>query len=116
MATFLISKRLSGDYKYEYLNRRGKTIFTSNAFELRFECEHSIELLKEKIEEIIFMRFKSGKGKFYFRIILREQEIAVSRKFSTSLMLEKGIKQISTYAKEAEVLDFSNPVDVFGPE
>jgi len=114
MATYLITKRLSGDYKYEYLSRKGKTIFTSNSYELRFECEHAIELLKHKLDKVIFMRFKSGKGKFYFRIILEEKEIAVSRKFSTSLMLEKGIKQISTYAKEAEVLDFSFPIDVFG--
>ena len=45
MATFVISKKPSGHYKYELTSRRGKTIFISNAFELRFECEEEIELM-----------------------------------------------------------------------
>ncbi len=39
MGTFVIAQRLSGAYKYEFVSRKGKTIFTSNDFELRFECE-----------------------------------------------------------------------------
>ena len=46
MGTFVIAQRLSGVYKYEFVSRKGKTIFTSNDFELRFECEEEIEKLK----------------------------------------------------------------------
>jgi len=46
MATFVISKRLNDAYKYELVSRKGKTIFTSNDFELRFEGEEEIEFLK----------------------------------------------------------------------
>ena len=35
------------------------------------------------------MKFKSAKGKFYFRIVLDDKEIAISRKFSTQLMIAK---------------------------
>ncbi len=115
MATFVISKKLSGHYKYELNTRRGKTIFISNAFELRFECEDEIELLKKSIDKLFFMRFRSPAGKFYFKIILNDKEVAVSRKYSTQLMLEKGINEILKYGAKAEYLDFSKSQDIFPP-
>jgi hypothetical protein len=116
MATFVISKRLNGLYKYELTSRKGKSIFTSNDFELRFECEEEIKQLKESLEKIIFLRFKSGKGKFYFRLVLNEKQIAISRKFSTQLLLEKSINEISKYTDRAEVLDFSTAKFTFPDE
>ncbi|MFD2891836.1 DUF1508 domain-containing protein [Flavobacterium chuncheonense] len=113
MATFVISKRLSGVYKYELTSRKGKTIFTSNNFELRFECEEHIEYLKKGLDRMIFMRFKSGNGKFFFRMVLDEKEVAVSRRYTTQLLLQKGIDEIMRSAAEAEVLDFSSGSDIF---
>ena len=115
MATFVISKKLSGHYKYELTSRRGKTIFISNAFELRFECEEEIELLKKSIDKLFFMRFGWHAGKFYFKIILNNKELAVSRKYSTQLMLEKGINEILKHGAKAEYLDFSKSEDIFPP-
>ncbi len=54
MATFVISKRLNGFYKYELVSRKGKTIFTSNSFELRFECEDEIAYLKQNLTAVEF--------------------------------------------------------------
>lgn len=113
MATFVITKRLNDLYKYELTSRKGKTIFTSNNFELRFECEEQINYLQEALERVVFLKFKSGKGKFFFRIVLDEKELAVSRKFSTQLMLEKSINEILKYTPQAEILDFSADIDVF---
>lgn len=115
MGTFVIAQRLSGAYKYEFVSRKGKTIFTSNDFELRFECEEEIELLKNSLEKCVFMRFKSSGGKFFFRLILDEREIAVSRRYTTQLLLQKGIDEIIKYADKAEYLDFSSSEDIFGP-
>lgn len=108
MGTFVISKRQNGYYKYEFTSRKGKVIFTSNDFELRFECEDDIELLKKSMEEIYFMKFKSKNGKLYFKIILKEKEIAVSRKYTTLFLLEKGMNDVLKYVPQAEFLDFSN--------
>ncbi len=116
MGTFVIAQRINGTYKYEFVSRKGKTIFTSNNFELRFECEEEIERLKNAIEKCVFMRFKSSSGKFFFRLILDEHEIAVSRKYTTALLLQKGIDEIIKYASKAEFLDFSSAEDVFGAE
>lgn len=113
MATFVISQRLNGLYKYELTSRKGKTIFTSNAFELRFECEEEIELLRNSLTNVFFMRFRSPAGKFYFKLILSDKEMAVSRKYTTQLMLEKGINEILKYGYKAEVLDFSEGEMVF---
>lgn len=107
MGTFVIVQRTSGAYKYEFVSRKGKTIFTSNDFELRFECEEEIEQFKNSIERCVFLRFKSSSGKFFFRLILDDHEIAVSRQYTTQLLLQKGIDEIIKYADKAEFLDFS---------
>ncbi len=109
MGTFVIAQRLNGAYKYEFVSRKGKTIFTSNDFELRFECEEEIEYLKRSIDKCVFMRFKSSNGKFFFRLVLNDREIAVSRKYTTQLLLQKGIDEIMRHAFKSEILDFSIP-------
>ncbi len=109
MGTFVIAQRLSGAYKYEFVSRKGKTIFTSNDFELRFECEEEIECLKNSIDKCVFMRFKSSSGKFFFRLVLDDKQIAVSRKYTTQLLLQKGIDEIVKHAFKSEILDFSLP-------
>jgi uncharacterized protein YegP (UPF0339 family) len=66
MATFVITKRLNDLYKYELTSRKGKTIFTSNSFELRFECEEQIIYLQKSLERVVFFKINSGIGKFFF--------------------------------------------------
>ncbi len=114
MGAFVISKRLSGEeYKFEFTSRKGKTIFTSNNYELRFECEEEIEFIKASIENATFMKFKSSGGKYYFRLIISEREMAISRKYTTPLLLQKGIDEIIKYASKSETLDFSSDAFVF---
>jgi uncharacterized protein YegP (UPF0339 family) len=113
MGTFVITKRINDLYKFEFVSRKGKPIFISKDFELRFECENEIEKIKEQIQDCFFMQFKSTKGKFYFKIVLSEEEVAVSRKFSTQLMLQKSINEIIKYGNQSEVLDFSLELDIF---
>jgi uncharacterized protein YegP (UPF0339 family) len=115
MGTFVITKRLNGCYKYEFTSKKGKAIFVSNDFELRFECEDNIDLIKNATEEIFFMKFKSKNGKLYFKIILDEKEVAVSRKYTTQLLMQKGIDEIVRTLYKSETLDFSIQNDVFPP-
>jgi len=115
MGTFVITKRLNGCYKYEFTSRKGKAIFVSNDFELRFECEDNIDLLKKAIGDVFFMKFKSKNGKLYFKIILHDREVAVSRKYTTQLLMQKGIDEIIRTLSKSEILDFSTQSDVFPP-
>jgi uncharacterized protein YegP (UPF0339 family) len=112
MGTFVITKRKNGYYKYEFVSRKGTTILISNDFELRFECEENIELVKNAIDTIFFMKFKSKNSKFYFKIILEEKEIVISRKFSTELLMQKGIDEF-TRGSKSDVLDFSHDNSIF---
>lgn len=114
MATFVISKRHDDEYKYAFTSRKGKTIFTSIAYELKFECEESINFLKENFHNCTFLKFKSSNGKFYFRLILNEKQIAVSRKYTTELRLQKGIDEVVKYGPLSEILDFSFSENIFG--
>ena len=113
MSAFVISKRINDEYKFEFTSRRGKVIFTSNSFELKFECENEIEFLKNSIDEAVFLKVKSSRDKFYFRLIIREKEMAVSRKYTTQLLLQKGIDEIVKYTSKSETLDFSSNDLVF---
>jgi uncharacterized protein len=113
MSTFVITKRFNDEYKYEFTSRKGKTIFTSCSFELQFECENEIEFLKKNLDVTTFLKSKSTSGKFFFRLLIDNKQFAVSRKYSTLLMLEKGINDILKYGHKSEVIDFSNNDFVF---
>ena len=114
MGTFVISKKLNDFYKFEFVSRKGKTIFTSNSHELKFECEEEIELLKSSTESFNYLKFKSSGGKYFFKIILDERILASSRKYSTELMMQKGIDEIIKYVSKSEILDFANGDVIFG--
>lgn len=113
MSTFIITKRSNGEYKFVFTSRKGKIIFTSLSYELKFECEEDIDLIKKELKNLILIRKKSSIGKFYFELLLNDKIYGTSRKFSTLLMLQKGIDGINKYLENAEVLDFSNQDEIF---
>lgn len=113
MGTFVISKRLNDFYKFEFVSRKGKTIFTSADYELRFECEEAIETFRVGIETYHFLRFKTAKGKCFFKLMQDEKVLATSRKYSTELMMQKGMDEIMKYGSKAEILDFSAGDSIF---
>ena len=112
MSAFVISKKPDGDYKFTFANRKGKTIFTSLACKQKADCHLIIAALKEELPAFSFTRKRTGSGKYYFRISRNGLVLASSRKFSTELMIQKGIDQILKYLPEAETLDFSE-ADLF---
>ncbi|MCR4034031.1 MULTISPECIES: DUF1508 domain-containing protein [Flavobacterium] len=116
MGAFVISKRFNDEYKFTFTSRRGKVIFTSLSYELRFECEEDIEKFKANIDLSKFLKFKGSGGKYFFKLMLGDLHFATSRKYSTELLLQKGIKEIVTYASRSEILDFSSSESIFGDE
>ncbi len=116
MGAFVISKRWNDHYKFVYTSRKGKAIFTSISFELKFECEAAIAFFKENYTKCEFPITKNQAGKYLFRIVLATEQIAVSRKFSTELRAIKGIDEIKKYAMQSEILDFSVSDFIFSDE
>lgn len=113
MSAFVISKRDNGNYKFTFASRKGKTIFTSIACREKSDCEKIIETIQNDLESFTFRKARTGSGKYFFRITRGGFVLATSRKFSTELMLQKGIDQFLKYVPEAETLDFSVSEDVF---
>ena len=113
MGAFVISKRFNGDFKFEFTSRKGKTIFTSPGYSSKSDCEKGIDLIKANLESTTYIKFKSSNGKYFFRVVIEEQVLAVSRKYTTELRLQKGIDEIVRYASKAETLDFSENDFVF---
>jgi hypothetical protein len=113
MSAFVISKRDNGNYKFTFASRKGKTIFTSIACREKTDCEKIIETIQGELDSFTFRKARTGSGKYFFRITRGGFVLATSRKFSTELMLQKGIHQFLKYVPEAETLDFSLNEDVF---
>lgn len=113
MSAFVISKRLDGNYKFTFASRKGKTIFTSIACKKKDDCERIIAALQENTQNFTFTRKRTGSGKYFFRLSKDGWVLATSRKFSTELMLNKGIDQIMKYLPTAETLDFSDDELIF---
>ena len=107
MGTFVISKRFDDRYKFVFTSRKGKTIFTSPSFELKMECEEIIEEIKSNIEKYTYVKSRAANGKYFFKMMLEDTVIATSRKYTTPLLLEKGIDEIIRTAVKSDVLDFS---------
>ncbi|CAM3959646.1 DUF1508 domain-containing protein [Flavobacterium branchiophilum] len=116
MGAFVISKRFNGEFKFVFTSRKGKTIFTSNAYASKEACEHEIALLKLQLDKAVFQKFKATGGKHYFKLELNYATIATSRKYTTELRLQKGIDEIVKYGHLAETLDFSGSDFAFPPE
>lgn len=107
MGTFVISKRFDDRYKFIFTSRKGKTIFTSMSFELKMECEEIIEEIKSDLDKYAFVKSRTANGKYFFKMTYGKSTIAISRKFTTPLLLDKGIAEIILTAKKSTVLDFS---------
>jgi uncharacterized protein YegP (UPF0339 family) len=116
MGAFVISRRFNDEYKFVFTSRKGKVIFTSLSYELKFECEEDIEKFKINIDQAKFLKFKGSGGKYFFKLMLGEVHFATSRKYSTELLLQKGVKEIVSYASKAEILDFSSNELIFEDE
>jgi uncharacterized protein YegP (UPF0339 family) len=116
MGAFVISKRFNDEYKFVFTSRKGKVIFTSLSYELKFECEEDIEKFKVNIDQAKFLKFKGSGGKYFFKLMLGEVHFATSRKYTTELLLQKGIKEIVTYSSKSEILDFSSGESIFEDE
>ncbi|WP_310560058.1 DUF1508 domain-containing protein [Flavobacterium sp.] len=113
MGTFVISKRFDDRYKFVFTSRKGKTIFTSTSYELRMECEDIISAIQANIEKYIYVKARAANGKYFFKMMLDKTVIATSRKYTTPLLLEKGIDEIIRTSVKSDVLDFTMNEFVF---
>lgn len=116
MGTFVISKRFNGEYKFIFASRKGKTIFTSISCKQKQDCERMIAGIKESLPQFAFTRNTATSGKYFFRLSKDGLVLATSRKYTTELLLQKGIDEIKKYVPTAETLDFSDNEFVFPDE
>jgi len=107
MGAFVISKRFDDHYKFVFTSRKGKTIFTSTSFELKMDCESAIDLVKNNVENYTFVKSRAANGKYFFKMMLADLLVATSRKYTTPLLLQKGIDEFILAATKSDVLDFS---------
>lgn len=113
MGTIVISKKENNKYKYTYNNRKGNILITSNSHETKAHCISEINVLKRNFSSVQYQKYKTPSGKLYFKITINGHLIGTSRKFTTPLLMDKGLNDFKTYFTTSEVLDFTE--DVFEP-
>ena len=116
MGAFVISKQFNSDFKFIFATRKGKTIFTSIACKEKADCELMIAAIQTQTELFAFTKIRNAGGKYIFRLSKDGLVLANSRKYSTELMLQKGIEEIIKYVSAAETLDFSGVEFVFADD
>ncbi len=107
MGSFVISKRDDGAFKFAYAARRGKTILTGIACRDKADCEKIVVALMEDVHQFAVTRIKQSSGKHFFRVSKEGLVLANSRKFTTELLMQKGLNDFLTSVSSAEILDFS---------
>lgn len=112
MGTLVISKKENNKYKYSYNNRKGNVVFTSNSYLTKAHCLSEINIIKRNFSIIKFVHYKTPSGKMFFKVNVNDHILGVSRKFTTPLLMEKGVNDLKNYFVNSEVLDFTE--NVFG--
>ena len=110
MGTLVISIKENGKYKCSYNNRKGNTIFTSNSHLSKVQCISEITVLKKNFSSLNFIKYKTPAGKLYFKIVVNDFVIGNSRKFTTPLLLEKGMNDFEKNFVNSEILDFTESI------
>jgi len=110
MGTLVISKKENNTYKYTYNNRKGNAIFTSNSYSSKAQCLSEINILKRNFSVITFIHYKTPSGKMFFKVNVNNHILGVSRKFTTPLLMEKGLNDLKNNFLISEVLDFTEDV------
>ncbi|HLA55533.1 MAG TPA: YegP family protein [Flavobacterium sp.] len=67
----------------------------------------------ENLVLFTFTKVRNAAGKYFFRLSKDGLVLANSRKYSTELLMIKGIDEITKYVSTAEILDFSENDFVF---
>ena len=76
-------------------------------------CESVIEQMKSFLPEMVFVTDKASGNKYLFKIMLNDELFAISRKYTTLLLLQKGIDEIKSNITSSMTLNFSKDSFVF---
>lgn len=116
MGTLVISKKENNQYKYTYNNRKGNVIFTSNSYLSKAQCLSEINVIKRNFSIVKFIHYRTPAGKLFFKVNVNDHILGVSRKFTTPLLMEKGVNDLTNNFTKSEVLDFTEDVFSNFPE
>ena len=112
MGTLVITIKENKTFKYAYNNFKGNTLFTSSTLKSKAQCFSEINIIKNNFDVLQFVKFKTPSSKFFFKLELNGFILGNSRKFTTPLLIEKGINDIKKNFLTSEVLDFTE--NIFG--
>jgi uncharacterized protein YegP (UPF0339 family) len=69
--------------------------------------------MKSFLPEMVFVTDNASGNKYLFKIMLNDELFAISRKYTTLLLLQKGIDEIKSNITSSMTLNFSKDSFVF---
>lgn len=107
MATFIITKRVNGEYQFNLEAGNGKTILTSEGYSSKANCENGIESVKANAPyDSNYDRLTSSNSKYYFNLKASNGRIiGTSQMYEAASGRDTGIESVKTNAPHAGIDD-----------
>ena len=107
MGTFVIKKRINGEFQFDLKASNGQVILTSEGYSAKSGCENGIESVRKNAQDDAkFERKTSANGKHYFNLkATNGQIIGKSEMYESEASRENGIESVKKNAPDAKVDD-----------
>lgn len=110
MGKFVITKRVNGEFQFNLKANNGQTIFASEGYKTKANCDNGIESVKRNAQDDAkFDRKIAANGKPYFNLkATNGQIIGTSEMYETVASRDNGIESVKNNAPGATIDDQTN--------
>lgn len=109
MEKFVINKKTSGEFQFDFIDKKGKVILRSGEYTRKFMCLKGIESVRRNSQDIIkFFKKTAANNEAYFNLkAFNGKIIGVSTMFKDRFSRDKGIESLKKKAPIASIEDRS---------
>lgn len=107
MSSFLITKRINGEYQFNFKADNGQVILSSEGYYSKAACENGIESVRKNSQERNQYESRiSSNGKYYFNLkATNGQIIGTSELYESESDRDNGVASVKSNARNAIVED-----------
>jgi len=109
MGKFIISKTMSGEYRFRLKATNGEIILVSESYTSKSGCMNGIEAVKFNAQkEERYERKSNARGHFFYLKASNGQIIGISEIYTTSAGRENGIISVKNNSINASIEDLAS--------
>jgi uncharacterized protein YegP (UPF0339 family) len=109
MEKFVISKKTSGEFKFDFIDKKGSVILSSGSYTRKRMCINGIESVRRNSQDCKkFNRKASSSSEPYFNLkAFNGKILGISQVFEDKVSRDNGIESVKSNAPIAPVEDLS---------